>query len=353
MSEQEQYSKTEEPTPRRLEKAREEGDVAYSQELMIAASMAVATTVFWLAGESIADQLQTGVRYQLKNLPSDWSLIESARLMLIYMWQGAVVLGLMLLSLVVVAILFGGGQTGFRITFEPLNIKWERLNPVQGFSRLFSSQSLVKGLLAVVKISALGVIIYWIVSSRMPLIENAGRLTVDAAIDVAWQTILRMMAAITLALFVTGVADYFFQRWRLMQKLRMTKQEVRDEKREEEGDPQIRAKIKQMRVDRVKATMLREVPTATVVLTNPTHIAIALRYDRHSGGAPTVVAKATGALAKRIVRIAEEHDIPVLERKPIARMLYKTTEIGQEIPVELYHAIAEIVAYLYRIGRVA
>ena len=353
MAEQEQYSKTEDPTPRRLEKAREDGDVAYSQELMIAASMAVATAVFWLAGEDIATQLQTVVRGQLQQLPRDWSLMSSANLIVIYMWQAAALLGLLLVALVVIAILVGGGQTGFQVTFQPLNIKWERLNPAQGFSRLFSSQSAVKGLLAIVKITALGTIIGWIIRDRMPLIENAGRLSVNAVVDVAWQTILRMMAAVALALLITGVADYFFQRWRLLQKLRMTKQEVRDEKKEEEGDPQIRAKIKQMRVDRVKATMLREVPKATVVLTNPTHIAIALRYDRHEGGAPTVIAKATGALAKRIVRIAEEHDIPVLERKPIARMLYKTTEIGQEIPVELYHAIAEIVAYLYRIGRVA
>jgi len=193
----------------------------------------------------------------------------------------------------------------------------------------------------------------WFLYANQPQLHQLGLGGLLATIRATWFFALKSCFALAGTLLSIGVIDYLFQRWQFGQDLMMSKQEVRDEHKREEGDPQIKGRMRKMAREAMRLQMLRRVPEATVILTNPTHIAVALKYDRDNMQAPRVIAKGTDALAKRIARIAREHNIPVLERKPLARALYASVNVDQEIPPNLYRAIAEILAYIYGLKKSA
>ncbi len=239
-------------------------------------------------------------------------------------------------------------QVGFHINTEKLEPDFNRLNPATGWKRLFSLSALFRGFLMILKVIALAVVAYIVLEGRAGILTGLSRGRLGDATTLGWQLVMRL--ALYLAAGVAGVSaiDYFYQRRRFETSLRMTRQELKDEMKQEEGDPQIKARVRQIQRDRARQKMLREVPKATVVITNPTHYAVALRYVGGRDAAPVLVAKGVGPLAKRIAGLARNHSIPVLERPILARAIYSAVKEGQPIPGQLFRAVAEVLAFVYR-----
>jgi flagellar biosynthesis protein FlhB len=202
-------------------------------------------------------------------------------------------------------------------------------------------------------VTAVALLVFWVLLHQVDHVSTAGHGTVERATALGWRLAVLLGLAIAAAMVVIGLLDYLFQRWRHEQDLKMTRRELKEERREDEGDPHMRARIRKLQREVGQRKMMQEVPNATVVITNPTHIAVALQYERGLTNAPKVVAKGADLLAMQIRRIAGRHGVPVLERKPLAQALYLAVDVDQEIPAEFYHAIAEILAYIYRLNRAA
>ncbi len=248
-----------------------------------------------------------------------------------------------------IGLIVGLVQSGMNWTLQPLVPDWERLSPARGWERLLSWRSFVRAGLAILKAAALGALVCWVLKARAGWIAVAGHGTLGQAAANGWNLTLMLALVLAAALVLIGLADYVFQRWRLEQDLRMTRRELVEEHREQDGDPHLRARIRQLQREVGQRRMIQDVPRATVVVTNPTHIAVALRYERGEMEAPKVIAKGKGLFARRIAAVAREHGVPVVERKLLARALYRAVPVGGEIPLELYQAMAEILAYVYRL----
>jgi flagellar biosynthetic protein FlhB len=238
-------------------------------------------------------------------------------------------------------------QSGFALTAQPLTPDWGRLSPARGWQRIWSRRSALRGVLTTVRAAAMTALVIEVIRRDQPLLAGAGYSSLLHAIQVGWTVTIHVAAAVGVLLVILGIVDFAYQRWQFEQELMMTREEMKEERKQEEGDPHMRARIKRLQRE-MGQRLLAQVPRATVVLTNPTHFAVALRYERQSMPAPVVVAKGADFRAQRIIEIAQEHGVPVLERKPLARALYHTVPVGREIPPELYQAIAEVLAYLYR-----
>lgn len=352
MASYDQFAKTEQATPRRREKAREEGDVALSRELSAGITLLVITVALESGGAATGKQLMAFLRdrFLALHVPelSPGSLGSLGWLLLA---QLTAVVGGMLALLSLAGVLTTVAQVGFRVTPLPLAPKWSRINPFEGWSRLFSMGAVVRTLLAAIKAVVLVVIMVTVLRGHLEQIRQAGDGSVQSVVTLAWTIGMRLCWSVSIGLVIMGLADFLFQRYQLEQRLMMSRQEIKEEFREQEGDPQVRAKIKRLQREMLKNRMLRSVPTATVVVTNPTHLAVAIHYESGKTPTPKVVAKGAGVLAKRIAVIARRHNVPVLERKPVAQALYKTVEVGQEVPPHLYQAIVEILTFLYRMGK--
>ena len=345
--EQDQDQRTEDATPQRLRKAAEEGNIAFSAELLNGLTLFVGAVYFWFAGvfffetigRSIVDQtvrfesVVSDPRSILRGLQSDILSVGFASLTLI-------------LPIFLVALLAGGWQTGFNISFKPLTIKWEKLSVVSGVKRIFNSRSLVKGGLAIAKAIIVITVVYLIAKSELDEIFRAGFASYQQLIFFMCQMLLYAALSTAALMLIVGVADFAFQKWKHAQDMKMSIQDLRDEHKETEGDPQLRARVKKIQAEMSQKRMMSDVPGSTVVVTNPTHFAVALRYDSDSMDAPVVVAKGADHVAQAIIAMAKENDVPVVERKPVARYLYAHVQIGKSIPMELYQAVAEILNYI-------
>ncbi len=239
-------------------------------------------------------------------------------------------------------------QVGFQINTEKLELKPDRLNPVNGVGKLFSGSSVVRGLLTVLKVLAVGAVAYFVLDGRGGSVVSLGRGRLTGAAPVAWELVLRLSLYLAGAVALVAIIDYVYQRRRFERSLMMTKEELKQELKQEDGDPQIKARIRQIARERTRRRALTEVPKATVVVTNPTHYAVALRYDPVRDTAPVVIAKGKGAFAKRIMKLARESGVPVIERPPLARALQAIRE-GQAIPGVLFRAVAEVLAFVMKL----
>ncbi len=251
--------------------------------------------------------------------------------------------------LLAVGIAASVAQVGFQINTEKLSPDLNKLNPANGVSRLFSVSALVKGGLTLLKVAALAIVAYIVLEGRAGIIASLGRDRLAGAAPAAWAVVMRLALYLTAAVALVAVLDYFYQRYKFEQSLRMTKEELKRELKEEDGDPQIKARIRQIARERSKRKMLTEVPKATVVVTNPSHYAVALRYDPVRDAAPVVVAKGTGPFAKRIAEVARKNGVVVVERPPLARALHAGVKEGRAIPGALFKAVAEVLAFVYRL----
>jgi flagellar biosynthetic protein FlhB len=348
MAEESDLERTEQPTPKRLQDARERGQVARSRELSTFAGLLAGGSLLLFAGGGLAlslqDLLTRGLRFDRREaFDAGVPLLR-----LLELNTNAVVTLLPLMVAVVVAVVLSSLLlSGWVLSAEPLIPQASRLNPFAGLARIFSVAGLVELLKSVLKTVFLGAVAFWFLWTHSAewLQLADGEFTSSAVWGL--RRIGEGLVWVVGALALVALIDVPFQVWNFRKQLRMTKEEIRRETREQEGDPQIKARVRQLQRAAARRRMMATVPKATVVITNPQHYAVALRYENGALGAPRVLAKGIDLIAQRIREIASDNGIPVLEAPPLARALYAHTELEQEIPGELYTAVAEVLAWVY------
>ncbi len=343
-------SKTEKPTPKKLRDARKEGQVARSVEVSSAMILLASLAFFYFGGQWF---VRTS-RLLLQNIFQNYLLAELNqgdffRLALFSMQQFIILLGPLMAALVVVGILANVMQVGFLYTTKPIVPKFSKINPIAGFGRIFSLRSLVDLFKSLFKITVLGYVAVAVYRAHFHeffglLNQPVNRILVFLAL-ISFQILWRC----SLVLAALALLDYLYQRWEWIQDLKMTKDEIKDEFKQMEGDPQLKARIRSLQMAAARQRMMQEIPRADVVITNPMHLAVALVYDKRRSAAPMVVAKGAGVVAANIKKVAREHGVPVVENKPLARMIYQLVKINEMIPVDLYQAVAEVLAYVYKL----
>ena len=349
MADGQDQDRTEKATPKKKEEARKKGQIAQSREIPSVMVLLSALSVFYFAGSWMFNQLAEVMRQIFNHLAQQSFGAESAQTFLGHVCAQLFILLAPLLAVIMVAGIFANlVQTGFMLTGETLTPKLSKLNPLSGIKRLFSLRSTAEVIKAVLKIIIVGGMAYATLFKEMDHIPALVELEISQTMAFMGHVALRLGYYTCLVLLVLAGIDYLFQVWQHERDLRMTKQEIKDEHRQYEGDPMVRSRIRAVQREMAMKRMMEAVPDATVVITNPTHLAVALKFDR-SMPAPKVVAKGAGHIAEKIKSLANEHDVPVIEQKPLARALYKNVEIDQFIPADLYHAVAELLAYVYRL----
>ena len=344
--------KTEAPTPRRRQEAREQGNIARSHDLtaamlLLATLMLLNSTGMKLFASLRAVLMQTLSLSSLSNTSPIDALQSLAKILLLV---GAAMVPL-LAGVVIAAIIANLMQVGLNFTPQRLAPNFAALNPFRGVDKLFGGGLKPTAmLLNILKLVVLAMVAYSAIRDRVDKIVLAQQLGHLAIFQLAAQTIYAIAIRLGIALLIIAIIEYAYQKWRIEQDLKMTKQEVKEEMRRMEGDPKIKARRRQIAFQQLKKQLQKDVPTADVVVTNPTEFAIALKYDSTTMHAPKVVAKGQGYIAQRIREIAISNGIPILERKPLARALYKLVQVGQEIPEQFYSAVAEILAYVYELS---
>ncbi len=343
--------RTEAPTPRRREEARRRGQVARSSDLAPAVILLAALLVLHFSGQRILGRLMEITRHCL-GAPGIGNIEPGAvTLTLNAAFREMVAILLPLLLVVfVVALVVSLLQVGFLFTLTPITPSLDKLNPLNGLSRMFNGRAFVHLLLGVAKMSLLAVVTYVTVAGKVDLLAHAAGMhhltMVSAAADLVYTLGLRL----AIVLLILAIIDFLYQRWRLERDLRMTKEEVREELKRMEGDPMIKRRRREVQRQILLQRIRSAVPKADVVVTNPTELAVALQYDSDTMTAPRVVAKGADFLAQKIREIAIEHGVPIVERRPLAQALYRDVEVGQEIPAKFYKAVAEILAYVYELA---
>lgn len=349
MAENTGQEKTEQATPRKRQKAREEGQVAHSAELNSVVIIAFGIITIYLLGPTMFANLGNLMHNTLSQAPH--ALITTATVKNLFndkILTFAVILGPILLSLAVFAYAVNVAQVGFLFSTKAIEPKLDKFNMAKGFKRLVSKRSLVQLIRDVFKTLLIAYIAYSCISGAVPEILKVADKTIGGYMSVLGKLSLSVTIRICLVLLVLALFDLAFQRFDHAQKLKMTKQEIREEMKDTEGNPQIKGRIRQVQREMARRRMISEVPKADVVVTNPTHLAVALQYDSDEMPAPMVIAKGQRLIAEQIKRIARENNVPIVENKPLARSLFKLVDVGQFIPSTLYKATAEVLAYIYR-----
>lgn len=352
MAEESFQEKTEEATPRRQEMAREEGQVAKSPELNAAAIIGLGLTVTAMLAPFVAEQSSNFMRHTLSNAATlfrsdaDLSALSMDSL-LTFLTQATPFMGILLVIGVVASV----SQVGFHVSPKALAPKFERINPLAGMKRLFSPRSLVVLVRDLIKLFIVGYVAWSVISKQVAQMVTMVDLSVSQLGPLMSEMALALAIKIGLAVFAIALLDYMYTRFEFAKSIRMSKQDIKDEYKNSEGSPQIKARIRQIQRDQSRSRMMADVPKADVVITNPTHIAVAIKYDADTMGAPTVLAKGERLIAQRIKEIAREHGIPVIEDKPLARALFKLCDVGASVPQTLYRAVAEVLAYVYRLDQ--
>ncbi|WP_454645808.1 flagellar biosynthesis protein FlhB [Bradyrhizobium liaoningense] len=344
-------SQTEDPTQKRLDDALERGDVAKSQEINTWFMMAGGTLVVSTFSGSVGSGLLTPMRNLLAN---SWMIKTDGKALLALMQQIEFVVlaavGVPLLMLMLAAI--AGNMLQHRLVWsaESLKPKFNKISPGAGFKRIFGKQAAANFLKGIGKLVLLGAVMTMILWPERHRMEAMVRLDPAAMLGATTSMTIHLLGAVVAALAIVAIADYFFQYRSWFQRQKMSLQEIKEEFKQSEGDPHIKGKIRQLRQQRARKRMMAAVPKASVIITNPTHYSVALSYERGMS-APICVAKGVDNLAFKIREIAREHDIPIVENVPLARALYATVDIDQEIPTEHYHAVAEVIGYVMRLKR--
>lgn len=350
MAEDSDLERTEPASQRRLEQAREEGQVPQSRELSAFLILIAGSGALWAAGSWLARRIGGAVSQGLtfgREAAFDAALLPS--LFLGQAGEALMTVGPLFLILVAAALAGPFLLGGLNFSGKALGPDWTRLDPLKGFGRMFSMHSvgeLVKGIL---KALLVGVVVVWVILHEQEQVFALIGQPLEAGLHSMGRTILFSTLVIVGSMFLIVAADVPFQLWQYHSRLRMTKEEVRQEMKEMEGDPQLKARIRSQQREIARRRMMAAVPTAQVVVTNPTHFAVALAYDEKMP-APRVVAKGRGAIAQRIREVAAEHNVPLLEAPPLARALYAHTDLDQTIPPALFRAVAEVMAYVYQLN---
>lgn len=351
MAEEDKEQRTEEASEKRRRETEEKGQFAISKEVNSAFVLLGSILVFTFMGGQITQNIMSMWGNLLTNIGTFQLTEASAFAMFQNILKGTVViLAPILVGISIAGVLGNLFQTqGFKFSLKPLEPKFSKLNPIKGMGRLFSKNSVMELLKSIFKITIIGVIAYKTVKqefSTIPLLMDTG--TGQSAVYMG-EISMKIMVRTLWAMIFLAFIDYAFQRYTYSESMKMTKQEVKEERKETEGDPYIKARVKGIQMQLARKRMMAEVPEAEVVITNPIHYAIALKYERDSMEAPVVVAKGANYLAQKIKDIAKEHGVPVVENKLLAQTLYKLVDIGGVIPHALFRAVAEVLAYVYKL----
>lgn len=343
--------KTEEATPKRKEEARKKGQVAKSPEIGSAFAILSAFFALKMLGPYIYKELADYMRFVLSHFSTTDFTINQIHLILLEF--GIVFLKTVLpvaLVVLVISLAVNLLQVGFIFSFEPLMPQLDRINPISGFQRLFSLRSIAELVKSLCKLTIIGYFVYRFIMRETAKVPELIGAELSESLRYSAGLVVDLALEIGAVILVLAALDYFYQWWEYNKSLRMSKDEIKEEFKQTEGNPQIKSKIKERQRAMAMRRMMQEVPKATAVITNPTHFAVAIKYDK-SMSAPQVVAKGQDFLAERIKQVAKDNRVAVVENKPLARALYATVEVGDAIPPELYQAVAEVLAYVFRLKK--
>lgn len=342
--------KTEEATPKRRADARKKGQVGKSQEINSAFIILSAFMALKIFGGYIYDQMAGYMIFVFSNIPNE---LTTEAIMRLFMSVAVVLVKTafpIMVSIMIIAVVVNLFQVGINFTFKPIMPKLSKLNPLEGAKKMFSKRSLVELFKSILKIVIVGYFIYRFLMKETMFLPKLVYSDIAVSVQLIVALVFNLAFQICGVLLVLAGIDLLYQKWEHSQSLKMSKQDIKDEMKQSDGDPQIKAKIKQKQRAIAMQRMMQEVPKSDVIVTNPTHYAVALKYE--SGmAAPIVIAKGKDLVAKRIREIAKEAKVVIVENKPLARALYSTTEIGDIVPQELYKSVAEVLAYVYRLKK--
>ena len=350
-SDEDPSQKTEEPTQKKLEDARRRGQVPMSREInnwamLLAGTIVIATFAGWFMGEMrVMLRSFIGGAHQIVGGPGIFHVAEEV------IWEVFMLLSLPLLFFVIVAILAPMIQIGPMFSAETIKPKLQKISPLAGLKRLFSTRALMEFAKSLLKLGLVAGVGAVLIIPFYSGVEEVVALPVIEYLKMYESLVLRLMSGILAVMFVVAVIDITYQQYQHAQQMKMSKQEVKDEYKQTEGDPHVKSRLRQLRQEKSKQRVAQAVPEADVVITNPTHFAVALKYDPEKMDAPVCVAKGIDELAQRIRKIAEDNAVTVMRNPPLARALYDTVEIDETIPVEHYRAVAEIISYIFRMKR--
>ncbi|PKK84414.1 MAG: flagellar biosynthesis protein FlhB [candidate division Zixibacteria bacterium HGW-Zixibacteria-1] len=350
MAEDSFQERNERATPRRRQKAREEGRVARSQELNSAVILCLGIVTLYLVGPLMVNQMKDYMGYiftEAPNIRTDFDSLQAllaSNIMTFFLMMGPLLIVLALIAYGINVL-----QVGILFTGKPLEPKLDKLNMTSGIKRLFSSRTLFQLVRDVAKLIVIGTVGYFSIKSQIDSFFTMSDKSIAEFAGAMGLMALKTTLQIGAAILFLALLDYGYQKYDFEKSIRMSKQDLRDEFKDTEGSPQTKSRVRQIQREMSRRRMMQEIPKADVVITNPTHIAVALKYDQTEMEAPMVVAKGERLIAEKIKEIAREANIPVVENKPLARALFNMCEIGSYVPGKLYRAVAEVLAYVYRL----
>ena len=350
MPEQPAAEKTEQPTQKKLNKAKEKGQVAQSQELSSIATLIVLIAMIAVLGPSLFNWFEKQMKL---GMLCDNSVFSDSNTFLSF-FSSKFLDSIILICPILAALVAGATAAGLAVSglnFSPkaIELKFSQINPIEGFSKLINMQSFVKLLLSILKLVFVSLIVWFYVQSKLETFASLRWAFSGQILSITAKIILGLLIRIGIALLIISLADMLYQKWKYIQDLKMTRQEVKQERKETEGSPEVKRRVRSVQFQMAFKRMLHEVPKATVVLVNPTHYAVAIRYDAKTMDAPILVAKGADHMAEKIREIARAYGVPIISRPELTRTIYSTVEPGKQIPEDLYVAVAQILAMIYRL----
>lgn len=341
--------KTEEPTQKRLDEALKRGQVFQSREVnSLFLLLAFVMIIAW-GGDSImrhTSNLLAQFIQRPDTLPMDIGSLSDVLYETIF--AAATIISIPLLAFMVAALLAGFGQKPLSISLDPMKPKLEKISIIKGLGRMFSLRSVTEFLKGLIKITIVGIVVFLVILPRQKELQRLPNTDLTSLLEFMKDSAVAILIGVLIVVFFVALLDYFYQRFEYIKNLRMSKQDIKDEYKQQEGDPAIKGRLRQLRMERAQKRMMANVPGADVIITNPTHYAIALKYDQMTMAAPEVIAKGKDKVAFRIRDVAEKHDIAIVENPPLARALF-TVDVEDEVPLEHYKAVAEIISYVYKL----
>ena len=347
---EDESSKTEEPSERKISKAKEEGDVAISQDAKSFIMLVGMLFIVWLFIPLMFKWVGQMGRSFIERAGS--THVDAGNFVVLFeqgVWGFFKTMGIPFAVFMVLGILASLSQTGFIYAPKKLEPNWNKLNIFAALPNFIIKQKIVESIKGIIKITVVGALAYFVLRPYLLKAELLPTMETHGILDFIHYVVVLLLFTVTIAVFVIAAGDYAWQKYSHLQKLRMTKQEVKEEYKQMEGDPLVKSKIRQIRMDRARQRMMENVPKADVVIVNPTHYAVALEYKMNEMPAPKVTAKGVDAVALRIKAVAEDNEVPIVENPPLARALFASTELDQTIPTEHFKAVAEVINYVMQL----
>ncbi len=342
--------KTEKATEKKRRETRQEGQVVKSVEVVSVFVLLAGLLALYFSGEYVYTNL-TGLMKDLFRFESVFNLNDQYIINLLVRVLSKFILTVLpvLAAVFLIAFAINIVQVGFLISFKAIKPKFSKLNPITGFTKLFSLKSLVEALKSILKLITVGGVAYYCIKDEVNIISHLYDRSVGDIFLYILNISFKIFIWVMIVMMVIAIFDYIYQKWQFEQQIKMTKEEVKEERKQMEGDPKIKAKIRSIQLETARKRMMQDIPDADVIVTNPTHLSVAVKYDAAVMNVPKVVAKGAGVVAEKIKKIAKENNVPVVENKELARNLYSTVEVGANIPSELFQAVAQVLAYVYKL----